>query len=195
MASIACPKCNHALNENVLNSSSLAACNACGVQLRADVFPAIDRPAETGTFNEAVTTGTEAGCFYHPDKRAVTHCATCGRFLCALCDLEINDEHLCAACLEIGQKEKTITNLENHRVLYDKIALFLSIIPFSFILWFFSIFTAPATIFVVIRYWSTPCSIMSGNKIRFVLAFIFAGVQIMAWAVFIFSISIGGLHV
>lgn len=193
MPQIACPKCSDALNENVLNTPSLTACNACGVRLRADVFPAVDRPPETEIFNEAVITGTEAGCFYHPDKKAITHCVTCGRFLCALCDLPINDDHLCAACFEIGQKDKSITHLENHRVLYDKIALFLSIIPFSFILWFFSIFTAPAAIFVVIRYWNTPCSIMSGNKVRYLLAFLFAGVQIIAWAVLIYSVSVEGL--
>jgi hypothetical protein len=193
MAQVLCPKCNQPLAENVLNAPALSACTACGVRLRADVFPAVNRPPDTSIFNETVTTGKEAGCFYHPDKRALTHCATCGRFLCALCDLEINDEHLCAACLEVGRKEKTIANLENHRVLYDKIALFLSIIPFTLVLWFSSVFTAPAAIFVAIRYWHTPCSIMSGSKFRFILAFLFASTQIIAWAVFIYATVTGEL--
>ena len=193
MVQVTCPKCNDALNENLLNSSSLTRCNECGVRLRADVFPALNKPSVTPIFNEAVTTGAEAGCYYHPAKKAVVHCTACGRFLCALCDLEINDQHLCAACLETGRKKKTIANLENHRVLYDKIALFLSIIPFSFVLWFFSIFTAPAAIFVAIRYWRTPCSIMSGTKARLLLAIFFAGSQIIAWAVLTYSIITGGL--
>ena len=189
MTQIACPKCSQALSENILNSSSLVQCNACSVQLRAEVFPAIDRLHETGSFNESVTTTSEAGCFYHPDKKALAHCAVCGRFLCALCDLEINDQHLCAACLAVGQKKNTIVNLENHRILYDKIALFLSIVPFTFILWIFSVITIPATIFVTIRYWKTPCSIMSGSKLRFMLAIIFAGLQIVGWAMFIDTLS------
>ena len=193
MDQIVCSKCNDALNENLLNTPALAVCNSCGVKLRVDVFPAVNRPPATAISNEAVTTGTEAGCFYHPAKKAVVHCATCGRFLCALCDLDINDLHLCAACLEIGRKEKTIANLESHRVLYDKIALFLAVIPFSFVLWFFSIFTAPAAIFVAVRYWRTPCSIMSGTKFRLMLAIFFAGSQIIAWAVFIYSIITGEL--
>ena len=168
-----------------MNSSSLTQCNTCGVQLRADVFPAIARQPETGIINEAVTTGTEAGCFYHPDKKALTHCEICGRFLCALCDLEINDQHLCSACLASGQKKSTIVNLATHRILYNKIAFFLSVLPFSVILWFFSIFTIPATIFVVVRYWNTPCSIASAGKSRFVLAFIFAVLQIFGWVMFI----------
>ena len=190
MAQITCPKCSQTLNENILNSSSLVGCNACGVRLRVEVFPAIDRKRETESINESVTTGSEAGCFYHPDKKALTHCATCGRFLCALCDLEINDQHLCAACLAVGQKEDTIKNLENHRILYDKIALFLSIVPFTVVLWIFSVFTIPATIFMTIRHWKTPCSIMSGSKLRFVLAIIFAGLQIVGWAMFINTFSV-----
>jgi len=187
MAQIACPKCNGVLNENVFNAASLTDCNSCGVRLRADVFPSIYRQAETGLSGEAVTASTEASCFYHPKKRAVSHCELCGRFLCALCDLEINAQHLCPACLEIGQKKKKLTNLENHRILYDKIALVLSIIPFTLIFWFVSIITAPVTIFVVIRYWKAPSGLMYSNKIRFVLAFVFAIIQIAGWTMFFVS--------
>jgi hypothetical protein len=187
MTQIACSKCNGALNENVFNSSALTNCNSCGVQLRADIFPAMYRAPETGISSETVTTGTEAGCFYHPQKRAVAHCAMCGRFLCALCDLKISDQHLCGACLEIGRKKKKLANLENHRILYDKIALFFSLIPFTVILWPFAIITAPAAIFVVIRYWKAPSRISSSSKIRFVLAFIVASVQLAGWTMFISS--------
>ena len=131
MQAIACPKCNFALNENVINSSSLTECNSCSVLLRADIFPAVYKNPEAGLSAEALTAGTEASCFYHPKKRAVSHCEVCGRFLCALCDLEINDQHLCSACLEVGQKKKKITNLENHRILYDKIALLMGIMFIS----------------------------------------------------------------
>jgi hypothetical protein len=189
MQVIACPKCNFALNENVINSSSLTECNSCGVQIRADIFPAVFKHPETGLSAEAVTGGAEAACFYHPKKRAVSHCEACGRFLCALCDLEIGDQHLCSACLEIGQKKKKFSDLENHRILYDKIALFLSIVPFSLILWFCSLITAPAAIIVVIRYWKAPAGLLSGSKIRFILAFMLAGSQIVGWTMFFVSLG------
>lgn len=187
MTWIACPKCNGELNENVFNASSLTKCNSCGVRLRVDVFPAINKQTETGLPGEALADGTEASCFYHPQKKADSHCELCGRFLCALCDLQINAQHLCSACLELGQKKQKFTNLENHRILYDKIALILSIIPFTLIFWFVSIITAPATLFVVIRYWKSPSGIMHSNKIRFVLAFIFAGIQLAGWTMFFVS--------
>lgn len=186
---IECPKCRIALNENVINSSVLTHCNACGVQIRADVFPAVYRQLETGEPNERVKNTKEASCFYHPDKRAVIHCSKCGRFLCALCDLEFGEQHLCPACLEIGSKKQQLENLENHRVLYDNIALFLAIVPFTFILWFVSFITAPAALFVVIRYWKAPSSLMQRSKIRFVVAFILAIVQIAGWSMLIFSIA------
>ena len=186
---IECPKCKIALNQNVINSPVLTNCNACGVQLRADIFPAVYRQPEIATGNETVQSTKEASCFYHPDKRAVIHCSMCGRFLCALCDLEFGEKHLCPACLEVGQKKLKFENLENHRILYDNIALFLSIVPFTFFFWFLSFITAPAALFVVIRYWKAPSGIMRRSKIRFIFAFILASVQIAGWSMLIFSIS------
>ena len=70
MPQIACPKCSDALNEDVLNTPSLTACNAHVV---SGCGPTCSRLStgmpETEIFNEAVITGTEAGCFYHPDKK------------------------------------------------------------------------------------------------------------------------------
>src|SRR5438874_13754528 len=85
----------------------------------------------------------EAGCFYHPQKRAIIPCAACGRFLCALCDVELNDEHLCPVCLETGRKKGKLTQLETKRTLYDSSALILSVLPII-CLWPLSIVTAPA---------------------------------------------------
>jgi hypothetical protein len=184
-----CPKCKIRLSENVINSPVLTQCNACRVYLRADIFPAAYRQIDAGQAGESLKSTREAGCFYHPEKRAVIHCSTCGRFLCALCDLEFGKQHLCPACLEVGNKKRQLENLENHRILYDNIALFLSIVPFTLILWFFSFITAPAALFVIIRYWKAPSSVLPRSKVRFVVAGILAGLQIAGWSVLLFSIS------
>jgi hypothetical protein len=186
---IECPKCKSALNENIINSPVLTRCSGCGVHLRADVFPAAYRRTENGKPSESLKNTKEAGCFYHPDKRAVIHCSMCGRFLCALCDLEFGERNLCPACLEIGNKKQQLENLANDRILYDNIALFLSVIPFTFILWFLSFITAPAALFVVIRYWKAPSSLLPRSKVRFVVAFILAGLQIAGWSVLFYSIA------
>ena len=119
-------------------------------------------------------------------KKAVIPCSACGRFLCALCDVEFNGRHLCPACLETGKRKRKIKNLENHRTLYDTTTLFLAILPMVFCFWV-TLLTAPMVLFLVIRYWKAPTSIVPRTKIRFVSAFVIASLQIVGWSVFFFS--------
>jgi hypothetical protein len=71
----------------------------------------------------------EATCFFHPQKRAQVPCDACGRFLCALCDCEFGDQHLCPACLESGARKRHIQVLEPSRTRWDQIAWALVILP------------------------------------------------------------------
>ena len=102
--------------------------------------------------------------------------------LCALCDVEFNNRHLCPACLETGKTKHKIKNLENHRVCYDKVALYIALISMIFV--WLTLITAPIVVFMVIRYWSAPGSIIAHTKIRFVLALTIACLQIAAWILF-----------
>lgn len=63
-------------------------------------------------------------------------------------------------------------SLENHRVLYDSMALWIAIFPL--LLYPFLIITAPLAIFVAVRYWHRPSSIIPRTNIRKILA-IFLG--------------------
>jgi hypothetical protein len=99
--------------------------------------------------------------------------------------VEFNGLHLCPSCLEIGKKKRKIRNLENHRTLYDNIALSTAFFPL-FAIWP-TVVTAPTALFLVIRYWKAPTSIVSRTKLRFVLAFIIAGLQVVGWSIFFFS--------
>jgi len=185
---IECPKCKASLSENVINSIKLTKCNACGVHLRVDAFPAIYKKIETSAAGENITHSSEAGCYYHQKKKAVIHCSMCGRFLCALCNLEIGNQNLCPACLETGEKKKQLDVLENRRILYDNIALFFAILPFSLIFWFLSPVSAPAALFIAIRFWNAPTSLTRRSKVRFVAAFVVACIQMAGWSFFIYKI-------
>lgn len=149
-----------------------------------DVFPALFRKQAFGISGETLLEDGEASCFYHPKKKAVIPCSACGRFLCALCDVEFNDQHLCPSCLETGKRKRKIKNLENQWTLYDSIALALAIFPMLFI--FATILTAPMAIFMSIRYWNAPTSIIPRTKVRFIFAVIIAGLQMIGWLVFIY---------
>jgi hypothetical protein len=124
----------------------------------------------------------ESSCFYHPHKRAVLPCESCGRFLCSLCDVELSGQHLCPGCLETGKRKGRLEQLQNHRLRYDKIALGLAVLPVLLIAtaWF-TIVTAPAAMFVAIRHWKSPSSLLTQSKVRFVVAMLIAGLQLAGW--------------
>src|SRR5882757_4158810 len=126
---VQCPKCRSWLAEGSFNRPDVAPCPACGVPLQVEIFPALFRTINPGASGEVIMVEGESSCFYHPQKKAVLPCDSCGRFLCALCDCELNGQHFCPACLEGGRKKKKIKSLENHRVLYDSAALALAVYP------------------------------------------------------------------
>jgi len=177
-----CTNCKTPLNNAAANTRSLVACAACSSLLRVDVFPAINRSLPVGRTGAALEVDKEAGCFYHPRKKATVPCAACGRFLCALCDVSLNGQHMCPACFEKGKTHHKIKNLENHRTCYDSVALMVTTV--SILIYWFTIFTAPIVIYLTVRHWNTPSSIIPRTKIRFIIAFVIAGAQITGWILF-----------
>jgi hypothetical protein len=116
------------------------------------VFPALFKPVVTGQAAETILIEGEAGCFYHPQKRAVVPCAECGRFLCALCDVEIDDRHFCPGCLATGKKRGAIKDLEDWRPLHGRLAFILAVLPLFVTGW--------GALYLCLRYWRTPGSLV-----------------------------------
>lgn len=178
-AQIQCPECRAWLLEGVFNQPDFAPCPTCGVPLQVEIFPAFFRKTVGGQTAEALIVDSEASCFYHPQKKAVRPCEGCGRFVCALCDCDLHGQHYCPACLETGRSKGKIKSLNQQRMLYDSIALGLAIAPL--LIFYFTIITAPMTLFVAIRYWNAPTGILHRTKIRFILAIIIALIEIACW--------------
>jgi hypothetical protein len=174
-----CPKCGAALTESRANRADLSPCPTCGSLLQVEVFPALFRPKTPGRDGEVLLVEGEASCFYHPQKKALLPCESCGRFLCGLCDCELHGRHFCPTCLETGKKKGRIKNLENERTLYDSIALALAIYPL--LIFYFTVITAPMALYIALRRWNAPRSIIHRTKIRLVLAIILASAQIAGW--------------
>ncbi|MDY6791707.1 MAG: hypothetical protein SWH54_10620 [Thermodesulfobacteriota bacterium] len=183
---ISCTQCNASLGREMLNRYELVLCPSCKSLLRVDVFPAMFRTIPTGKSGDVLLEKSEASCFYHPQKKAVTVCSLCGRFLCDLCDVELNEKHLCPSCLEKGRAKRKIKSLEDQRTCYDKIALLIAVVPM--LGFWLTILTAPISLFITIRYWKTPGSIVRKTKIRFIAAFLIAGLQIVGWTFFFASL-------
>jgi len=182
---IACPKCNTPLPAWWVNTRRVQPCPFCGVLSRVDVYTALCREKPQASPGETILDPGEAGCFFHPGKKAVVTCAACGRFLCSLCDMELEERHLCPTCLETSAKKQDIQSLDTHRVLYDSIALSLAFLPLLF--FWLTIITAPMTLYVAIRYWKAQSSITGRTKTRFVAAMVLALAQIGGWMTFLLS--------
>ena len=178
---VTCPKCNAPLPDSAINTGDLTDCPFCRVRVQVEVFPALLRPMEAANPGEAILVDGEASCFYHPHKRASVPCASCGRFVCALCDVELNGRHLCPVCLDTGQKKGKLADLENKRTLYDSMALTLAILPL--VVWFTTLLTAPAAIVVAIYAWKKPSSIVPRTRIRIYLAILIALLEIAGWVI------------
>ena len=176
---LSCPLCLVPLPVALFKRPDKSECPSCGKTLRAFVFPAAYEAPKEGAAAEAVL-DDESSCFYHPTKKAVTVCSSCGRFLCSLCDIDMTGGHFCSRCIETGKKKGEMKNLETRRLLYDEIALSLAIVPMLFL--FITIFTAPMSIYIALRHWKKPLSITGRSRIRFIIALLISTTQLVGWA-------------
>jgi hypothetical protein len=176
---VRCTRCGSPVPEVLLGAAQPWSCGNCEAELQVEVFPALSREADPVQAGESLQTETEAGCFFHPDKKAVVSCASCGRFLCALCDIPLAGQRLCPTCVQLGRTQGRLTELVTRRTLYDQVALSLSIIPMLMV--WLTIITAPMALYVACRYWKAPPSLLPRTRFRSVAAILIAGLQIMGW--------------
>jgi hypothetical protein len=102
----------------------------------------------------------QATCFFHPDKAFQACCQRCGRFVCALCDLQLGSEHVCPACFERGRGDSGVeagkAEWRYRDVLYDSIAV---TVGWGWIIFWPTIVAAiPAVIFLHVKYRKAPLS-------------------------------------
>ena len=183
---IRCTNCSASLPDEFINTRSYNPCPICQSLIRADVFPAAYKTSSEVTSGELLLMNDEASCFYHSNKQAVTTCSQCGRFLCSLCDVDFNGQHMCISCVESGRKKGKIARLEDRRIRYDNIVLGLAILPIFTL--YFTLLTAPAAIFLAIRYWNRPSGINKKGKLRMLFAILISLIQIAVWSTVVYSI-------
>ena len=176
---ISCPHCQGPLPENNFNTTGLAPCPGCAALIQVQVYPALFRSMKGGRVGETIQTEGEASCFYHSEKRAAATCEACGRFLCSLCDVELENKHLCPPCLESGSKKGKLANLENRRTLYDSAALSMALLPL--LIWVLTPVTGPASVALAIYSLGKPSSVIPRTQVRAYLAMLFGGLETAGW--------------
>ena len=181
-----CSSCGYPQQPETYASAGFSVCPHCNARLLITVFPALYSQDPADGFGPLAAAEDAATCFYHPTRPAVVPCGSCGRYLCKLCEIEMGAETICPNCMDRAARNEEVTELVDSRTMYDSIALTVAAAPVLF--WIITIFTAPVSIYMTIRHWRTPLSILPRVRWRFVLAFLIAGVQISGWTVLLFSL-------
>jgi hypothetical protein len=183
---VRCTKCQTPMAPGIYNSGAFHECPGCRSSVRVEVFTALIAAPRLGSSSEQVVVEGESSCFYHPAKQASVPCDGCGRFLCSVCDIELSGRHFCPQCLESGRRKGRLQQIENRRTLYDSMALALATYPL--LIFYFTIITAPMVIYITIRYWKAPSSVIPRGKWRFIVALILATAQLAGWGALLVAI-------
>ena len=178
-----CPKCQRPLPARFGNHEGMP-CYQCEAELDVWVFPAFFHEPEVKLAQTLDIEG-DASCFHHPTKKAEIVCDACGRFLCALCDLEVHGRHICPTCLNSEQDKegslgaplsKTITR-------HDKMCLQTSLVMLLFLP--LAVVMTPIIWFWIARHWNHPDNPTgSGVHPRFVASFIISGLSLIIAVIF-----------
>lgn len=193
--SIRCPQCAVTLDPMLFVGGTWVECPVCRSQLTSAFFPAFENPPPAiSSFSGERALEGEAACFFHPEKRAILACESCGRFLCALCDLPFGTRHLCPACLEARKPAELL----NRRMCWSLAALLVGVLPLliSILIWPFLVFTGPIAIFLALWGWRKPGSLVHGSRHWAAIVGLLGGViqvsGVIAFIVFLWSMFRNG---
>jgi hypothetical protein len=175
---IPCNRCDQPLPKWELAQQDAVMCPECGAESTVRVFPALFYSKTGPVATEAADEG-ESTCFDHPTKRTVAACGHCGRFVCSLCAVEFKDGIWCPACFTAGDFRKQDSGFQNSRTLYDSIALTLALAPL--LIWPITLLSAPAALYVALRYWKRPKSLVRRIPWRGALAALMALAEMTGW--------------
>lgn len=172
-----CPGCKAAWAREALTSGNAYTCVSCGETFEVELFPAADRSWPAPQTGEPLLTGEEAACFHHADRKAVNVCAECGRFLCRLCDFELEDTHYCATCLERRRKAGHNPRWVTSRWIWDELALVLAVLA-----WVGLIFLSPLALWLAWRHRHAPISLTQRRAWRIPLALVLSSLHLLTLA-------------
>jgi hypothetical protein len=158
-------------------------CPYCEMKLQIRSWP-ISRQ----NTNAAPAMAEQATCFFHPEKAFQSCCQRCGRFMCALCDLQLGSEHVCPTCFERGRADAGRGGKAEWRhrdLLYDSMAISLSWM--WILVWPVYVVALPVAIFLHVKYGKAPRAyLIPRSGWRFWVAYIgFAWLPLLLLAVFL----------
>lgn len=180
----ACPRCGTRLELDDVEGGRPNLCPACGAEVLAIVLPRAAGDPPCASAESQMAGSGEAVCFFHVASAAHAPCHACGRFLCSLCELEVEGRIWCPLCLEAARTGGGLATLKSEETQYDAMAL--TIASASWIVWPLSILTAPVIAYLACRYWNTPRrALVPRGRWRFPLALLLICGPLAVWALLI----------
>lgn len=186
-----CASCDSGLATPERAGAVALPCPVCRQQSLAWIFPALFRDGGSTPAGQRIIEESQSSCMNHPQKQAESVCDSCGKFLCALCAIEWNDEHLCTACIQHRKDSNHEGAYQTSYTHYDSVALVVVLLSLAFLPMFgVGGFLAPVTFYVAWRYWREPWRPVPYHKWWMVLALVLANLIVVicvGFAVFLFQ--------
>ncbi len=124
LKAVQCLHCRQPLPDPALGAGTTP-CPFCQRSMRTILYPSLFRNKDRQTDTSQLVEG-ESSCFFHQNKKAVVACSSCGRFLCQLCDVEIESRSICPSCIDSQMSKGQLDALERSRFLHHKLCLALA---------------------------------------------------------------------
>lgn len=172
-----CPKCKAPLaGLDAAPDSGDGLCGSCATPLEFTLFPARGRGRRTVRVTRSVD--GDSTCYFHPTNHAAAICDTCGRYVCAVCEVPAEDgRKLCPPCVSSARKKTR--EKADEIVVYDQMALTVALLPI--IMWPLTLVSAPFALGLVVHGWRKPRSLVRPGRWRFVVAGVIALLQVGGW--------------
>lgn len=157
-------------------------CRSCGRNNTATSFPAlhVDPSAQPPSLPAEPPAEGEAACFYSPNRRATKVCSHCGVLISDIWSAHWGSDVVCLKCLDHLRDTAADARFEKGRPLWDNVALATALVPGTLIFYWAAFITAPAALFLSIRYWNAPRSLVPRSRLRIAAALILSLLQVGA---------------
>ena len=94
-----CPSCNSPLEAETVRAGAME-CPFCHTYFEGTPFQPRERRHDAVQVVTETPDGVAAACANHARNAAVTSCARCGLFICALCDMNVGQGSFCPSCFD-----------------------------------------------------------------------------------------------
>ena len=185
-----CIFCNQELPPTALQSATETTCPGCRRHSRVLVFPAIHGTSPPAR-DETIPEEGAVVCFYNPNRVATDECFHCGVLMSRPWAAVWGLKTVCLKCLEHLRTQGRDRQFQGTLVLWDTIALRVALLPVTIIFWWAVFVSAPAALFLAIRHWNSPRSMVSPGRWKLGLAATLASLQILVVAALLIG-NLGG---